>query len=206
MDWSSNPLFETAFALGRTHAEANPGGLALPPLLFLTDPERTPEPWVQAGRLPPRAGVIFRAFGRPDALAVGERLADLCRENSLFFLVGADADLAAALAADGVHLPERAVHEAPALRARRPAWLITGAAHSAQALDRAAEVGLDAALLSPVFASLSPSAERPLGAALFTEMARTARLPVYALGGVTARTAPDLLSSEACGLAAVGAV
>ena len=203
MDWSSNPLFETAFALGRAHAKTNPDSCALPPLLFLTDPERTPEPWLQAGRLPGGAGVVFRWFGRPDSVEVGRRLADVSRARGLTFLVGADADLAETLGADGLHLPERLVADATALR-RRPGWLMTGAAHSPEALGRAAVAGLDAALLSPVFPSLSPSAGEAIGPERFETWVARTRLPVYALGGVTQTTALHLSQSGACGLAVVG--
>jgi thiamine-phosphate pyrophosphorylase len=57
-----------------------------------------------------------------------------------------------------------------------------------------------------VFASASPSAGAPLGPAAFAELVEGARLPVYALGGVTAETAPALLESGAAGLAAVEGV
>ena len=196
----------TASDLGRAWAAANPGTRRLPPLLFLTDPERTPEPWVQAARLPVGAGVIFRAFGRDDAAAVGRRLAGACQDNGLTLLVGADATLAARLEAHGLHLPERDLGRAAELRRRNPDWLITGAAHSRVALTAAAQVGLDAAVLSPVFASHSPSAGDPLGVARFTAWGAQAEVPVYALGGVTPETAPGLASSGACGLAAVGAI
>src|SRR5690606_8570789 len=113
LDWTSNPLFETAKGLGRAWAEANPQAgsraRALPALLFLTDPERTPEPWTAAARLPPGAGVVLRAFGRADALETGRRLAETARTRGLRLLVGADAALAEALGADGVHLPERSL-------------------------------------------------------------------------------------------------
>ena len=178
----------------------------MPPLLFLTDPERTPRPWEQAARLPAGAGVVFRAFGGDDALDVGHRLAGVCRDGGLLFLVGADAGLALSLAADGLHLPEQKLGQAPHFRAQRPDWLVTGAAHSEAALVAAALAGLDAALLSPVFASASPSAGEPLGPDRFRDWVQAARLPVYALGGVTPRTAPDLAHSGACGLASVGAI
>jgi len=174
--------------------------------LFLTDPERTPEPWVQAARLPPGAGVVFRAFGREDRRTVGARLAEVCRAHGLIFLVGADEELAGDLEADGLHLPERNLGQAVAVRARRPGWRLTGAAHSPAALAIAGQAGLDAALLSPVFASRSPSAGAPLGADQFRAWTQRAGLPVYALGGVTRETAPDLADSGACGLAAVGAI
>ena len=178
----------------------------MPPLLFLTDPERTLKPWEQASRLPPGAGVVFRAFGREDGRAVGQRLAEVCRTRGLVMLVGADEGLAETLGADGLHLPERDVGQTPAIRARRPDWLITGAAHSQAALAAAARAGLNAALMSPVFASASPSAGAPLGARRFADWVGGAGLPVYALGGISEMTAPGLADSGACGLAAVGAI
>ncbi len=89
------------------------------------------------------------------------------------------------------------------MRTRRPGWILTGAAHDARALKRAQRAGLDAALMSPVFSSRSPSAHGQLGAVRFASLARGAGLPVYALGGVNGRTAPRLLSTGAAGLAAV---
>lgn len=175
----------------------------LPPLFFVTDPRRTPDPAAAAARLPSGAGVIYRGFGAPEAPAVAAALAQTCRLNGLVLLIGQDAELAEAVGADGVHLPERALAQAPGLRARRPGWILTGAAHSAEALALAADSGLDAALLSPVFESASPSAGAPLGPAAFAALVRAARLPVYALGGVTADTAPRLLGSGAAGIAAV---
>jgi thiamine-phosphate pyrophosphorylase len=70
----------------------------------------------------------------------------------------------------------------------------------------AARVGLDAVLVSPVFESRSLSAGRALGPLRFARMARGARLPVYALGGVTARTARRLAGTGASGVAAVEAM
>lgn len=206
MDWSSNPLLATAHDLGCRWAEANPGGPVLPPLLFLTDPERTPRPWDQAERLPRGAGVVLRWFGRTDSLEVGARLAAVCRARGLVFLVGADAGLAEALAADGLHLPERDLAAAPQSRRRCPTWIITAAAHSPEALEAASRAGLDAVLVSPVFASASPSAGAALGAETFQAWVEAACIAVYALGGITAQTAPGLSASGACGLATVGGV
>lgn len=150
--------------------------------------------------------MVLRWFDRPDTETVGRRLRDICRERGLTFLVGADPDLAEHLDSNGVHLPDRMLSKAPGLRLRNPKWLITGAAHSADALTRGAEFALDAALLSPVFASASPSAGQAIGAEDFTRIVGGAGLPVYALGGVDAVNAPRLLDSGACGLAAIGAI
>jgi len=155
-------------------------------------------------RLPAGAAVIYRAFGAKRAEAQGRALRKLARTRRLIFLVGADAELAARLDADGVHLPEGLMPLAPRLRQAHPNWLFTTAAHSPGAIAAAARLRLDAALVSTVFASESRSAGRPLGPTRFAALAREARLPVIALGGVDVATAGRLASSGAAGLAAIG--
>jgi thiamine-phosphate pyrophosphorylase len=195
-------LFGFAQALNRAARLARP----LPPLIFLTDPGRTPEPEPIAERLPAGAGVIYRSFGAADATATAARLAAIAGERGLVFLVGLDAVLAEASGAAGVHLPERALGQARGIRRLRPDWLITGAAHGQAGLDAAAEAGIDAALLSPVFPSRSPSPGIPMGPQRFAELVQSARLPVYALGGIVAATALQLTQSGAAGLAAIDGV
>lgn len=172
-------------------------------MLFVTDPERTPDPEAVAERLPFGAGVVFRAFGAADAVARGRRLAAIAQARGLTLLVGADPELARACGAQGLHLPERAISELQGLKAAHPDWLFTAAAHSAEALTAAARAGADAALLSAVFPSASPSAGPPLGVERFTELVNAAPIPVYALGGVNTKTAPRLLATGAVGLAVV---
>ncbi|HYE46844.1 MAG TPA: thiamine phosphate synthase [Caulobacter sp.] len=173
-------------------------GKPLPRLLFLTDPVRTPDPVGVAFRLTPEAAVIYRAFGAHDAVDTGRRLADVCRARGLTLLAGADPDLARAIGAQGVHLPERLVSHLPTLRAAHPHWILTAAAHG-----EVGESPADAVLVSPVFPSNSPSAGAPLGVEAFTRIVEGASVPVYALGGVTAETAALLADSGAAGLAGI---
>jgi thiamine-phosphate pyrophosphorylase len=121
-------------------------------------------------------------------------------------LAGADAGLAAAIGADGVHLPERAAASAVGLRRARPRWIVTAAAHSASAIVRARRAGADAVFVSPVFPSASPSAGRPLSPLRFARLVRGARLPVYALGGIDAATARRIARTGLAGFAAIDAL
>jgi thiamine-phosphate pyrophosphorylase len=175
-------------------------------MFFVTDPDRTPDPLAIADRLPRGAGVIYRAFGAADALKTARALRRIAERRGLILLIGADAVLAARSGAHGVHLPERHLHQAARLRARRPDWLITGAAHSGRAVHAAGRVGLDAALVSPVFPSNSSSAKTVLTPVRFALLTAQASLPVYALGGVKAATAQRLIGTGAAGLAAVEGV
>jgi len=179
------------------------GAGRLPPLLFFTDPERTPSPEAVMRRLPPGAGVVFRAFGRPEVVAQGPLLRALARSCGLVFLVGGDPALARRLRADGLHLPERDIPVCLVRRAWPRAFIVTAAAHSPLAIRRAERAGVDAIVVSPAFASASPSAGPPLGTTRLASWVRAAKRPIYALGGVNAHTAKRLLGTGVRGLAAV---
>ncbi len=199
-------LWTAALALARNARGVSPCGpsATLPPLLFFTDPMRTPEPWTTAERLPAGAAVVWRHFGSADAATIGRRLRAVTAERGVRLLVGLDDDLATAIGADGVHLPERARERAPDLRTRRPDWLITAAAHAGSGVT--ATAGLDALVLSPVFETRSPSPARPpLGPERLAEAVRRSALPIYALGGISASNVGDLAETGACGVAGVEA-
>lgn len=168
-----------------------------PGLLVLTDPERMPDPVAVARRLPAGTGLIYRHFGEPDRSEVALALREATQQRRAALLIAADPYLAGTVGADGVHWPERHWRHARVWRHRRSNWISTIAAHGQTALVRAAEIGVDAALLSPVFATRSASAaERStLGPLRFAAMANSVDCPVYALGGVRRVTARRLQSS-----------
>ncbi len=198
-------LWEVARILARDAAEVSPTPRDLPPMLFFTDPGRAPRPWETAARLPAGAAVVYRSFGAPDALKVAGLLREATRAAGVRLLIGLDADLARAVEADGLHLPERSLAQARTLRDSHPDWLITGAAHGAGALSDGP--GLDASVLSPVFPAGGASADRPpLGLARLRTVVEAALWPVYALGGVDARNVESLIGSGVCGVAGVGAI
>lgn len=201
-------LWEAASVLARDAAKVSRArdrpGPNLPPLLFFTDPDRTPRPWETAARLPVGSGVVFRHFGRTDARETALRLMEATRGRDGRLLIGLDAELAEAVGADGVHLPERALDQAVGLAAARPDWIITGAAHSRAT---SATPGLDALIVSPVFSAGGASADRPaLGLTTFASWVETAPYPVYALGGIHSGNAHSLIGSGAFGIAGVSAI
>ena len=171
----------------------------LPPLLFLTDPQRTPDPISIAKRLPRGTGIIYRHFGAPDRYQVANALAKTCADQKLILLVAADPDLARAVGAQGVHWPEARLLEATKWRGRFT--IQTASAHSRQALARTARLGMDAALVSTVFTSNSPSAGVPIGPLKFRTRTRHTRVPVYALGGVRSDLAAQI--ADTSGIAAI---
>jgi thiamine-phosphate pyrophosphorylase len=193
---SVHVLAATAARLNR-----DAGAPAIPSLYFFTDPERTPDPAAIARRLPRGTAVVYRHFGASDRLRVARALSAICRSRGLSLLIGADADLARRCGADGVHWPERL------LPGQRDDFrLVTGAAHSGDAVSKAAAARLDACVLSPVFETESSSANATLGLFRASLIARASTIPVIALGGVDADTARRLVGRGFTGIAAVGAL
>ena len=176
----------------------------LPRILFFTDPERTPDIGAVAARLPVGSAVVFRGFGAEDAVAQALALRALTRRLGLKLLIGADADLARRVEADGVHLPERLAHRAGPLKRSRPGWIVTAAAHSVRAARRA--VGVDAVVLSVAFPSASRSAGPAMGPVRLATALRAAGRPAYALGGISELTAARVSHLRLTGLAAVSGV
>ncbi len=105
-----------------------------------------------------------------------------CRKHGTRLLLNADAKTAIALGADGVQLSSGALRrtEGPL-----PSGLLVGAsAHDEAELTRAAAIGADFALLSPVQATASHPDTVPLGWECFAELVSPVNMPVYALGGL----------------------
>lgn len=187
----------------------SPGGIhGLPALILITDCARLPDPERQVRRLPRGSAVIVRDYGAPDRAALARRLAGICRARRLKLVIAGDARLAHAVRADGLHLPQALVTAAGHAwrRWRRPGFLVTAAAHDPRALAAAARCGVDAVLLSPVFATASHPGVPALGVVRFARLVRLSRLPVYALGGITASTAGRLAGSGIAGLAGISGI
>src|SRR5690606_28959794 len=85
------------------------------------------------------------------------------------------------------------------------------AAHGARETLRAAAAGADIVFLSPVFRAMSKAGPddrtgAPLGPLRAGAIARLTHTPVYAPGGVDARSARALEGTGIAGIAAVGAL
>lgn len=181
-------------------AHARFGG-AIPPLWLFTDTHRLPDPRAAVGRLPKGlAGVVLRHDDDPRRAILGRDLARICRARRLVLVVAGDVRLAAALRA-GVHL--RGGRWPPPIRRK---GLHTSSAHSAVDIRRARLAGGAIAFLSPVFPTASHAGAPALGATRWSSLARVARMPVAALGGVTGRTVRHLPSRLCWGVGAIGAL
>jgi len=85
-------------------------------------------------------------------------------------------------------------------------FLIGCSAHSVAAVLEAEQGGADFALLGTVFASASHPGSTPGGTALVIAARAATRLPLIAIGGITAATAPRALAAGADGVAVIRAI
>jgi thiamine-phosphate pyrophosphorylase len=169
----------------------------------MTDPARGGDPLAAAAALPRGCVVILRHDSVPGRADLATRLARLCRARGLRLSMARDARLALRLGA-GLHLADGM--EPPVLWRLHGRGLLTVAAHGPAALARARRMGADLALLSPLFPTASHPGARALGAVRFARFARSAGLPIAALGGMTAPRVTAAARAGAVAVAAVGAL
>lgn len=147
-------------------------------------------------------GAQLLAHAREIAAAARSGAQDSGR--SVRVIVNRRADIALAIAADGLHLGFDAMSIVDARRLLGPRACIGVSTHSAAEVT--ASIGADYAHLAPIFAPLSKPGTRPaLGLAAITATARSG-VPVLAQGGITAGNAGDACRAGAAGVAVTGAI
>jgi thiamine-monophosphate kinase len=129
-----------------------------------------------------------RDLPRGTRLSLARRLKSITTRYSASLLVHTDAALAREVDADGVHLDSKA---GPAeIRAARRlvgrSRLVGVSTHSAVEILRAERAGADYAFLGPVAKTRSHPSRAPLGIRDLAVAREGARIPVVAIGGVTA--------------------
>ncbi|HEX8483736.1 MAG TPA: thiamine phosphate synthase [Allosphingosinicella sp.] len=147
----------------------------LPRLWLMTDERQGESLWEALERLPKGSGVVFRHYSLAPAerRKLFERVRKVARRRRLLLLAGGKG-----VRADGVHGGRRGGFSA--------------SAHGLRELKSAERRGASLVFLSPAFPTRSHPGGAALGPVRFGLIARQARVPVIALGGVDGRTARRL--------------
>lgn len=182
--------------------------MRVPALLLITDPATDVVAITRAaleGAPPGRVAVQLRdkSASAADLAEAGRALLAIGRAAGALLVINDRVDVARAIGADGVHLPERGLDVRDARSVLGPGRLVSCSRHDEAGLARAAAEGADYATLAPIFAV--PGKGPPLGVEGLRAAARLA-MPVLALGGITPRHVPALLAAGARGIAVSRAV
>jgi thiamine-phosphate pyrophosphorylase len=163
---------------------ANP----LPALWLISDARNDAGLEAALAALPRGSGLIYRHYhlAGPERLARFRVLRRMAKAQGHCVVLSDSALTAREWGADGIYGAPRSLYP------RRAGLLHLATAHDMAELGLAARLGADAVLLSPVFATRSHPGGRTLGAVRFRLLARQLRMPVIALGGMTADRARAL--------------
>jgi thiamine-phosphate pyrophosphorylase len=122
-------------------------------------------------------------------------------------LVNDRVDVALAASADGVHLGTSSIPPAAARRLLGPEALIGCSTHDLRELAEAEAGGADFVTFGPVYATKSKAPfGPPVGIEPLRRACAAARIPVFALGGIDAENAGEVLGAGAWGIGAIGAI
>jgi len=139
--------------------------------------------------------------------ALAERLLQLITPAGGLLLINDRIDVALATGADGAHLSRRGFPPAVARRLLDPTRLLGVSCHSLAEAEEAQQGGADFILLGPIFYTPSKASYGPpLGLELLREVRPNIRLPIFAIGGITAARRTEILAAGADGVAVVSAV
>lgn len=149
-----------------------------------------------------------------DLLRVGRMARRICDEAGAALIINDRVDLALAVDADGVHLGQTDLAIPDARRAiaastrTRPLW-IGASTHNVPQVHAAIADGADYLGFGPLFATATkqnPDPEQGLTGLAAAVAAGARRLPVVAIGGITAEHAPAIYATGADAICAIAAV
>ena len=121
-------------------------------------------------------------------------------------LVNDRLDVALAAGADGVHLPEQSLPGKAVREIAGDACIVGRSVHGVESAVRAEGDGADFVVVGAVYETASKPGMAPAGVELVRAVGEAVRLPVIAVGGVSAGNVGDVVRAGADGVAVIGAI
>ncbi len=136
-----------------------------------------------------------------------DALKDLCHRHQAPLLVNDEPQLARRVAADGVHVGRGDPSPQIARALLGPSVLVGVTVYGKPGEEQAAEAaGADYLGVGPFFPSATKPEEPEMPLHLLDAVVRRTRLPVFAIGGITAENAGQLARHNVAGVAVVSAI
>ena len=138
-----------------------------------------------------------------ELLALCGRLRELTRRAAARLFINSDVDVAREVGADGIHLP----HNLVILPEDAPGLSIGVSVHRLAEAIEAERDGAEFVVFGPVYDTPSKRAfGPPQGLGPLATVARSVRIPVLAIGGITPERVPEVRSAGAGGVAVISAI
>ncbi len=152
--------------------------------------------------------VQFREKGSAtNRLEAARAIAEICRQQGVLFLVNDDPEFARAARADGVHVGRRDPTPATARAILGPGAIVGVTVYGGESEEEAAqEAGADYVAIGPFYPSPTKPEDQVAPLAVLDAVVRRTRMPVFAIGGITAKNAGVLASYGVAGVAVVSAI
>ena len=142
-----------------------------------------------------------------ELLRLATELRDLTVRYGATLFVNDRVDVALAAGADGVHLGQNAIPPLTARRLLGPDRLIGVSTHTSAEVTHAIEAGADFVVFGPVYWTSSKAPfGAPRGLEELASVTACARVPVLAIGGISAERVADVRSAGASGVAVISAI
>jgi len=139
-------------------------------------------------------------------LPLAERLRGRCRAAGVTFIVNDRVDLAVAVEADGVHLGQDDLPPRVARPLLRPGMLLGVSTHSAEQARAAQAARADYVAVGSIFSTATKAGFELVGPGLLRELRPEMRVPLIAIGGITAANVGEAIRAGADGVAVISAV
>ncbi|HEY5594382.1 MAG TPA: thiamine phosphate synthase [Nitrospiria bacterium] len=152
--------------------------------------------------------IQYRAkdLSKRDAYFNSVQLKALAHRSGVTFMINDEVDLAMAVEADGVHLGQEDLPLSAARALLGPQRVIGISAHTLDQAREAEAGGADYLGIGPVFSSTTKQARPPLGCESLKEFRRQVRIPIIAIGGISALNVRQVMAAKVDGVAVVSAV
>jgi thiamine-phosphate pyrophosphorylase len=142
-----------------------------------------------------------------DVYALASEIRSITEPRAVPLIVNDRVDLVLAMNLAGVHLRANSLPVSVARRLVGADRLVGISTHSISEVEQANRDGADYVLFGPIFETPSKlQFGPPLGLAVLTEVCRRSAIPVFAVGGVTSVSVPDIIRAGAHGVAVIGAI